>query len=125
MTPLIWIHYFPKSSANIVHTTLNEFVEDVGIPDTLINNFATEQTGKHSDVIKLIHQLHIKLLQAEKVMGQLSITSWSPKSEILKPNGRHGCVTQRFLLDFGIRALYSYIAEVQPCCTCPGSRPVS
>ena len=57
-----------KASANISRA-LQEFIDDVGIPDTLACDFASEQTGKHTDVMKLIRKSHIKLRIAEKGRG--------------------------------------------------------
>ena len=57
-----------KASANISRA-LQEFIYDVGIPDTLACDFASEQTGKHTDVMKLIRKSHIKLRIAEKGRG--------------------------------------------------------
>jgi hypothetical protein len=54
-----------KASSNM-RLPLNEFINDVGIPDTLICDFASEQTGKHTDVMKLIQRLQIRMLPAEK-----------------------------------------------------------
>jgi hypothetical protein len=39
-----------KTSTNIV-AALNAFIDDVGVPGTLTWDLATEQTGKHSDII--------------------------------------------------------------------------
>jgi hypothetical protein len=61
-------HVFPitsKSSENIAQT-LNEIVDDVGIPNTLICDLATEQVGPHAPMIKEIPQLRIKLHNSEK-----------------------------------------------------------
>jgi hypothetical protein len=58
-----------KQSSNIARA-LGEFVENVESPDKLICDFATEQTGKRNDVIKLIGRLHINLMvPAEKGWG--------------------------------------------------------
>ena len=53
-----------KSSHNIAQA-LGEFVEDVGIPGTLICDLATEQTGKNTEVLKAVRLFHIRLLPAE------------------------------------------------------------
>ncbi len=42
-----------KSSDNIAQE-LTEFIDDMGIPGTLICNFATEQTGKNTEVMKVV-----------------------------------------------------------------------
>ena len=57
-----------KASANIANV-LQEFVDDVGIPETLVCDFASEQTGKNSDVMKIIRHMNIKLQIAEKGRG--------------------------------------------------------
>jgi hypothetical protein len=36
-------------------------MDNVGIPETLICDLASEQTGKNTDVMKIIRRLHIKL----------------------------------------------------------------
>jgi hypothetical protein len=54
-----------KSSHNIAQA-LNEFVDDVGIPGTLICDLASEQTGKNTEVLKAVRRFHIRLLPAEK-----------------------------------------------------------
>ena len=41
-----------KVSSNIA-AVLQKFINDVGIPETLVCDFATEQTGTHTDVMKL------------------------------------------------------------------------
>jgi hypothetical protein len=58
-----------KSSKNIAQT-LNEFVDDVGILNTLICDLATEQVGPHTPMMKEIRQLCIKMHNSEK--GQSS-----------------------------------------------------
>ena len=57
-----------KSSHNIAQA-LNEFVDDVGIPGTLICDLASEQTGKNTEVLKAVRRFHIRLLPAEKGRG--------------------------------------------------------
>ena len=49
-----------KSSYDIAQA-LTEFVDDVvGVPGTLICNFSTEQTGKNTEVMKVVqHDLAI------------------------------------------------------------------
>jgi hypothetical protein len=54
-----------KSSANIA-TTLQDFADDVGIPDTLICDLATEQVGAHTPMMKEIRRLRIRLRNSEK-----------------------------------------------------------
>ena len=57
-----------KASANIANA-LQEFIDDVGIPETLVCDFASEQTGKNTDVMQIIRQSNIKLQPAEKGRG--------------------------------------------------------
>lgn len=57
-----------KSGTNIA-AALNEFIDDVGIPDTLICDMAAEQTGKHTDVMKIVRRMNIKMRMAEKGRG--------------------------------------------------------
>jgi hypothetical protein len=54
-----------KASANIA-TVLQEFIDDVGITETLVCDFASEQTGKHTEVMKVIRRASVKLRIAEK-----------------------------------------------------------
>ena len=42
-----------KASSNIANASA-EFIDDVGVPATLICDVATEQTGKHTEVMKII-----------------------------------------------------------------------
>jgi hypothetical protein len=57
-----------KESSNIGRA-LQECIDDVGVPDSPVCDFASEQTGKHTDVMKLIRQLNIRLHIAEKGRG--------------------------------------------------------
>ena len=57
-----------KASSNIARA-LQEFIDDVGVPDNLVCDFASEQTGKHTDVMKIIRQSNIRLRIAEKGRG--------------------------------------------------------
>jgi hypothetical protein len=57
-----------KASSNIA-TVLQEFSDDVGIPETLVCDFASEQTGKNTEVMKIIRRSNIKLQIAEKGRG--------------------------------------------------------
>ena len=43
--------------------------DDVGIPDTLVCDLASAQTGKNTEVMRLIRQMHIKTRMAEKGRG--------------------------------------------------------
>jgi hypothetical protein len=48
-----------KTCTNIA-AVLISFIDDVGVPDTLTCGLATEQTGKNSDVMKLMRRFNIK-----------------------------------------------------------------
>jgi hypothetical protein len=54
-----------KSSACIADT-LQDFADDVGIPDTLICDLATEQTGRNTPMQKEIRCLRIHMKNSEK-----------------------------------------------------------
>jgi hypothetical protein len=54
-----------KSSENIAQT-LRDFVDDVGLPNTLISNLATEQVGPHTPMMKEVRHLRIRMYNAEK-----------------------------------------------------------
>jgi hypothetical protein len=54
-----------KSSENIAKA-LREFIDDVGVPDTLICDLATEQVGRHTPMMQEIRRFHIKLYNAAK-----------------------------------------------------------
>jgi predicted GIY-YIG superfamily endonuclease len=42
------------------------FADDVGIPDTLVCDLATKQTGKNTPMIKEVRHLRIRVQNAEK-----------------------------------------------------------
>ena len=100
-----------KESHNIAHS-LNEFVDDVGIPGTLICDIATEQTGKNTEVLKAVRRHQIRLLPAEKGCG--TTQNHRAETEIRevktkwKTRMRENQVPAR-LWDYGL----VYIAEVQ------------
>ncbi|KAI2490038.1 Reverse transcriptase (RNA-dependent DNA polymerase) [Fragilaria crotonensis] len=100
-----------KSSHNIAQA-LSEFVDDVGIPGTLICDLASEQTGKNTEVPKAIRRFHIRLLPAEK--GRGTTQNHRAETEIRevktkwKTRMREHQVPTR-LWDYGL----VYIAEVQ------------
>jgi hypothetical protein len=100
-----------KESSNIANA-LSEFVDDVGIPDKLICDFATEQTGKHTDVMRLVRRLHITLMPAEK--GRGTTQNHRAETEIRevktkwKTRMRESQIPSR-LWDYGL----VYVAEVQ------------
>jgi len=100
-----------KASSDIAHA-LGEFSDDVGIPDTLICDLATEQTGKNNEVAKLIRRLHITLLPAEK--GHGTTQNHQAETEIREVKAKwktrmqeHNIPTQ--LWDYGL----VYVAEIQ------------
>jgi hypothetical protein len=91
-----------KASPNIAQA-LTEFVDDIGILGTLICDLATEQTGKHTEVLKAVRRFQIRLLPAEKGEGQRRITEHKWKTRM-----RENQVPAR-LWDYGL----VYIVEVQ------------
>ena len=101
-----------KASASIANV-LQEFVDDVGIPDTLVCDFASEQTGKDSDVMKIIRHMNIKLQIEEK--GRGITQNHQAKTEIReiktkwKTRMRSNPVPAR-LWDYG---LVYYVVEIQ------------
>jgi hypothetical protein len=100
-----------KASTHIA-VALNAFVGDVGIPDTLVCDLASEQTGKNSDVMTLIRRLNIKMRMAEK--GRGITQNHRAETEIReiktkwKTTIRSSQVPSR-LWDYGL----VYIAEIQ------------
>ena len=54
-----------KSSACIANT-LQDFADYVGIPDTLVCDLATEQTGRNTPMMKEVRRLRIRMKNAEK-----------------------------------------------------------
>ena len=100
-----------KASTHIA-VALNAFVGDVGIPDTLVCDLASEQTGKNSDVMTLIRRLNIKMRMAEK--GRGITQNHRAETEIRevktkwKARMRSSQVPSR-LWDYGL----VYIAEIQ------------
>jgi hypothetical protein len=100
-----------KASSNIAQA-LTEFIDDVGIPGTLMCDLATEQTGKHTDVMKLVRRFQIRLLSAEK--GRGTTQNHKAETEIRevktkwKIRMRENRVPAR-LWDYGL----VYIAEIQ------------
>ena len=100
-----------KSGANIA-AVLNEFIDDVGVPDTLICDLASEQIGKHTDVMKIVRRRQIKMRMAEK--GRGTTQNHRAETEIRevktkwKTRMRASQVPTR-LWDYGL----VYIAEIQ------------
>jgi hypothetical protein len=56
----------PMTSLKEAAESLIDFTDDVGIPETLVMDGATEFTGKHTDFIKQARQMRIKLHTAEQ-----------------------------------------------------------
>jgi hypothetical protein len=100
-----------KASANLA-AALTEFIDDIGVPDTLVCDLATEQTGKNSEVMKLIRRFNIKMRMAEK--GRGTTQNHRAETEIRevktkwKTRMRSSQVPPR-LWDYGL----VYIAEIQ------------
>jgi hypothetical protein len=97
-----------KASSNIA-IALNSFYDDV--PAELICDLASEQTGKNTDVIKLVQRLNIKLHPAEK--GRGITRNGKAESEIREIKTKWKTLTREAqipsrLLDYGL----VYIAEV-------------
>jgi hypothetical protein len=64
-----------KSRSNIAFA-LQGLIDDIGIPDKLICNFASEQTGKNTDLVKLIcrgitqnHRVETEIKNQNQVEG--------------------------------------------------------
>lgn len=88
------------------------WANDVGIPDTLTCDFATEQTGPHTEVVKLMRRLHIKPRIAKK--GRSITQNSRAEAEIrevkTKWNARmRSSQVPPRLWDYGL----VYIAEIQ------------
>ena len=100
-----------KSSHDIAQA-LTEFIDDVGVPGTLICDFATEQTGKNTEVMKVVRRNQIRLLLAEK--GRGTTQNHRAETEIReiktkwKTRMRENQVPSR-LWDYGL----VYISEIQ------------
>jgi hypothetical protein len=56
----------PMTSQKEAAESLIDFTDDVGIPETLVTDDATEFTGKHTDFIKQARRMRIKLHTAEQ-----------------------------------------------------------
>jgi hypothetical protein len=55
----------PLNSKARVAQALTEFTDDVGIPDTLLSDGAAEVTGQHTDFMKEVNRLKIRLRRSE------------------------------------------------------------
>jgi hypothetical protein len=56
----------PMTSSKEAAESLIDFTDDVGIPEMLMMDGATEFTGRHTDFIKQARQMRIKLHMAEQ-----------------------------------------------------------
>jgi hypothetical protein len=56
----------PMTSPKEAAESLIDFTDDVGIPETLVTDGATEFTGKHTDFIKQARRMRIILHTAEQ-----------------------------------------------------------
>ncbi len=64
-----------------VAQTLSGFTDNVGIPDTLLSDGAAEVTGQHTDFMKEVNRLKIRLIRSE---AGRSNKNYSAKREISK-----------------------------------------
>lgn len=107
---------YAKESNFLSHNiaqALTEFVDDVGVPGTLICDFAVEQSGKNTEVLEIVRRRHqIRLLPAEK--GRGTTQNHKAETEIReiktkwKTRMRENQVPSR-LWDYGL----VYISEIQ------------
>jgi hypothetical protein len=98
-----------KSSANIANT-LQDFADDVGIPDTLICDLATEQVGPHTPMMKEVRRLRIRLRNSEKGRSNQNHKAETEIREVKKKwkiRMREKNIPRR-LWDYGL----VYIAEI-------------
>jgi hypothetical protein len=81
--------------------SLIDFTDDVGIPETLVMDGATEFTGKHTDFIKQARRMRIKLHTAEQ--GRKN-QNHAAEREIgfYRNAGSYGCRRKMFILGCGI-----------------------
>ena len=100
-----------KESSNVANA-LGEFVDNVGIPDMLICDFATEQAGKHTDVMRMIQRLHINLMPAEKGRGTTQNHRAETEIREVKTKWKTRVIEKQVLSRFWDYGLV-YIAEVQ------------
>ena len=100
-----------QSGANLA-AALTEFIDDDGVPDTLVCDLATEQTGKNSLVMKLICRFNIKMRLAVK--GRGTTQNHQAETEIREVKAKWKTRMQSSqvppcLGDYGL----VYIAEIQ------------
>jgi hypothetical protein len=60
------IYPMPSKASENIARALQEFIDDVGVPDELVCDLATEQVGVHTLVMDIIRRHHIKMHFAEK-----------------------------------------------------------
>ncbi len=98
-----------KSTTNIAQA-LQAFIDDDGVPENLTCDFVSEQTGKSTDIMRIIRQNHIKLQIAEKGRGitQNHRAETEIRETMWKARMRSNQVPSR-LWDYGL----VYIAEIQ------------
>jgi hypothetical protein len=54
-----------KVSENIANA-LRDFIDDVGVPNKIVCDLATEQVGVHTPVMEVVRRFHIRTHFAEK-----------------------------------------------------------
>jgi hypothetical protein len=84
------------------------FVDDVGIPNTLICDLATEQVGPHTPMMKEIRRVSIKLHNSEK--GR-STQNHRAETEIreLKRRWKAQMIEKMYRHVCGIMVLFTYL----------------
>ena len=100
-----------EASLNIANA-LSEFFDDVGIPETLICDLASEQTGKKTEVMKLVRRHNIRMLPAEKSRGITQNSKAESEIREVKTKWKvrmRECQVPSRLWDYGL----VYISEIQ------------
>jgi hypothetical protein len=91
----------PMTSRKEAAESLIDFTDDVGIPETLVMDGATEFTGKHTDFIKQARQMRISFIQLNKE-GRTRIMRRKGKLDFYRNAGSYGCRRKMFILGCGI-----------------------
>jgi hypothetical protein len=60
------VYPMPSKASEHIAQALRDFIDDVGVPDELVCDLATEQVGVHTPVMQVIRRHHIKMHYAEK-----------------------------------------------------------
>jgi hypothetical protein len=60
------VYPMPSKASEHIAQALRDFIDDVGVPDELVCDLATEQVGVHTPVMQVICRHHIKMHYAEK-----------------------------------------------------------